>query len=320
LEVAGGGSSARTTDRTAHATLNAPPNATLDAPRSPPPMLQSLLKAAGGLATLSVAVFASLVGALYHFQRNLIFPRPDNSNPLPIRKGQLVTVDVSREARPEGVPGQLVAAYFPPTTSKHVLAFWHGNADQIGNVGDHLGHVLQRDQGWGFFAVEYPGYALCRGGEPTEETIVWAAERMLKHLHVKLEVPWETTVAFGQSIGGSVALQMTAKGLAGKCVLLSSFSSIPKMAKTLFPFVPSPELLVKDPFDNAAIAPSVKAPVLCLHGTRDEIVPYSQGEEIASLLPNSRFVPLRGAGHNDTFNGAHFREVINTLADFLNKV
>ncbi|KAH8071040.1 hypothetical protein JL720_11656 [Aureococcus anophagefferens] len=258
-------------------------------------MLQSLLKAAGGLATLSVAVFASLVGALYHFQRNLIFPRPDNSNPLPIRKGQLVTVDVSREARPEGVPGQLVAAYFPPTTSKHVLAFWHGNADQIGNVGDHLGH-------------------------PTEETIVWAAERMLKHLHVKLEVPWETTVAFGQSIGGSVALQMTAKGLAGKCVLLSSFSSIPKMAKTLFPFVPSPELLVKDPFDNAAIAPSVKAPVLCLHGTRDEIVPYSQGEEIASLLPNSRFVPLRGAGHNDTFNGAHFREVINTLADFLNKV
>ena len=66
-------------------------------------MLQSLLKAAGGLATLSVAVFASLVGALYHFQRNLIFPRPDNGNPLPIRKGQLVTVDVSREARPEGV-------------------------------------------------------------------------------------------------------------------------------------------------------------------------------------------------------------------------
>ena len=127
-------------------------------------------------------------------------------------------------------------------------------------------------------------------------------------------------MAFGQSIGGSVALQMTAKGLAGKCVLLSSFSSIPKMAKTLFPFVPSPELLVKDPFDNAAIAPSVKAPVLCLHGTRDEIVPFAQGRAICDLLPSSEFVALPNCGHNDTFNGAHFREVINTLADFLNKV
>ena len=280
-------------------------------------MLKSLLKAAGGLATLGCTVFAALLGALYHFQRNLIFPRPDNANALPIRKGQLVSVDVSREARPEGVPGNLVAVYFPPTTAKQVLAFWHGNADQIGNVGDHLGQILQRNKGWGFFGVEYPGYALCRGGEPTEETIVWAAERMLKHLHVKLEVPAEHTVAFGQSIGGSVALQMTAKGLAGKCVLLSSFSSIPAMAKTLFPFVPTPELLVKDPFDNAKIAPNVKAPVLCLHGTRDEIVPYAQGQEIANLLPNSRFVPLQGAGHNDTFNGATFRAVIDTLADFL---
>ncbi|KAH8065409.1 hypothetical protein JL720_12829 [Aureococcus anophagefferens] len=223
-------------------------------------MLQSLLKAAGGLATLSVAVFASLVGALYHFQRNLIFPRPDNSNPLPIRKGQLVTVDVSREARPEGVPASSSAT--SATTWATCSSGTRAGASSPSSTGLR---------------------ALPRG-EPTEETIAWAAERMLKHLHVKLEVPWETTVAFGQSIGGSVALQMTAKGLAGA-----------------------------RPFDNAAIAPSVKAPVLCLHGTR-EIVPYSQGEEIASLLPNSRFVPLRGAGHNDTFNGAHFREVINTLA------
>jgi hypothetical protein len=30
-------------------------------------------------------------------------------------------------------------------------------------------------------------------------------------------------------------------------------------------------------------------------------------------------VPLQGAGHNDTFNGAHFRLVISKLAAFLDK-
>ena len=94
-------------------------------------MLQSLLKAAGGLATLSVAVFASLVGALYHFQRNLIFPRPDNSNPLPIRKGQLVTVDVSREARPEAVLGPWPSRLRPTPTGGDMSFF---NAQEVANA------------------------------------------------------------------------------------------------------------------------------------------------------------------------------------------
>ena len=107
---------------------------------------------------------------------------------------------------------------------------------------------------------------------------------------------------------------MTAKGLAGKCVLLSSFSSIPAMAKALFPFIPVPALLVKDPFDNARLAPSVNVPVLCLHGTRDEIVPFAQGRAICDLLPSSEFVALPNCGHNDTFNGAAYRLIVDSLA------
>ena len=105
--------------------------------------------------------------------------------------------------------------------------------------------------------------------------------------------------------------------MVGSCVLLSSFESIPAMAKASFPFIPAPRALVKDPFDNAKLAPSVNVPVLCLHGTRDEIVPFAQGRAICDLLPSSEFVALPNCGHNDTFNGASYRLIVDALEAFL---
>mmetsp|Transcript_7311 Transcript_7311/g.22443 ORF Transcript_7311/g.22443 Transcript_7311/m.22443 type:complete len:287 (+) Transcript_7311:1598-2458(+) len=279
--------------------------------------LQGLVRTTVSLAGAGLLCFGGLLAVLYRFQRNIIFPRPGPDDALPIRKGQSVTIDCSGDARPEGVPAKLVAVYFPPAPGKKTLAFWHGNADQIGNVGDHLGHVLKTTRGLGFYGVEYPGYALCGGGFPTEETILWGAARALQHLREALGVAPEDTVAFGQSIGGAVALQMTRRKHCGACVLLSSFASLPAMCREVFPFVPAPEKLVKDPFDCVDAAPDVDAPVLCLHGTRDEIVPYAQGVAVSKLLPRATLVSLRGAGHNDTFNGAAFRRVLDALDDFL---
>lgn len=39
-------------------------------------------------------------------------------------------------------------------------------------------------------------------------------------------------------------------------------------------------------------------PALVLHGDEDTIVPFRWGVELAETLPNSRFMPLKGAGHN----------------------
>ena len=39
-------------------------------------------------------------------------------------------------------------------------------------------------------------------------------------------------------------------------------------------------------------------PALVLHGDEDRTVPFSYGEELARLLPDSRFIRIVGAGHN----------------------
>lgn len=226
---------------------------------------------------LALILFVALVAALWWFQRALIFPRPA-LNPIPVRHGELVKVDVSGEGRPSGVPETLVGCWFPPASpDAWTLAFWHGNADQIGQVGDAIGRALQQRHGLGFLAVEYPGYALMEG-EPSEKGIVWTARRMVEHLVSPrgLKVRRDRVCLFGQSIGTSVALQVAAdRDLeCAKCILLSPFTSIPDMCRHFFAFVPRPDLFVLDKFDSRSVAPGIQIQTIVFHGTQDEVRQY----------------------------------------------
>jgi pimeloyl-ACP methyl ester carboxylesterase/DNA-binding CsgD family transcriptional regulator len=49
--------------------------------------------------------------------------------------------------------------------------------------------------------------------------------------------------------------------------------------------------------DVTALLPRVTAPTLVLHARRDEVVPFSQGQLLASEIPNARFVELDSANH-----------------------
>src|SRR6266536_4288695 len=49
--------------------------------------------------------------------------------------------------------------------------------------------------------------------------------------------------------------------------------------------------------DIRAVVPSLTMPSLVLHRRGDRTVPISRGRELASLLPNARFVALPGESH-----------------------
>jgi pimeloyl-ACP methyl ester carboxylesterase/DNA-binding CsgD family transcriptional regulator len=49
--------------------------------------------------------------------------------------------------------------------------------------------------------------------------------------------------------------------------------------------------------DVADLLPRVTVPTLVLHARRDEVVPFAQGQLIASAIPNARFVELDSSNH-----------------------
>jgi pimeloyl-ACP methyl ester carboxylesterase/DNA-binding CsgD family transcriptional regulator len=67
--------------------------------------------------------------------------------------------------------------------------------------------------------------------------------------------------------------------------------------------------------DVSSVLPHVGTPALVLHRRGDRTVPFGRGRELASLLPNARFVPLTGDSHLPWRDDQ--RELQRALAGFL---
>jgi pimeloyl-ACP methyl ester carboxylesterase/DNA-binding CsgD family transcriptional regulator len=67
--------------------------------------------------------------------------------------------------------------------------------------------------------------------------------------------------------------------------------------------------------DLRDLLPSVNTPALVIHRRGDRTVPIGRGRELASLLPNARFVPLAGDSHLPWLDDR--RELMRALAGFL---
>jgi len=87
----------------------------------------------------------------------------------------------------------------------------------------------------------------------------------------------------------------------GGLIVQSSFSSVREMARRVFP-IPFSQYVLKSRFDSLEKIRRVRAPILIVHGTRDEVIPSSMGQKLyqAAPEPKSSFA-VEGAGHNDAF-------------------
>jgi len=67
--------------------------------------------------------------------------------------------------------------------------------------------------------------------------------------------------------------------------------------------------------DVADLLPRLRVPTLVMHRQGDRVVPFQLGRDMAALIPNARFVPLKGDDHIPTFGDAD--SVLRHTAEFL---
>ena len=95
----------------------------------------------------------------------------------------------------------------------------------------------------------------------------------------------------------------------------SPFSAAVDIAAAAYPFVPV-RWLMKDQFRSDLRIAKVTAPVLILHGDRDEVVPIALGERLYGLANSpKRFVRIPGGGHGNLGGFGALEAVKTFLAD-----
>ena len=75
---------------------------------------------------------------------------------------------------------------------------------------------------------------------------------------------------------------------------MSTFTSIRAFTRRYL----APPFLVLDPFDNLTTVRNYPGPILILHGSKDDLIPYKHGKMLHQAARNSKLITYT-AGHND---------------------
>ncbi len=188
--------------------------------------------------------------------------------------------------------------FFPLSGKSPVILFCHGNAGNISHRLHNIQELLKK--GFQVFIFDYRGFGKSNGS-PSREGVYLDGLAAYDYLRNRLGIPPNRIILFGRSLGAAVATEIAAKRKVNRLILESAFTSTKAMARTmplfalLSPFLPAH-------YNNLKKIEHITIPKLIIHGNRDEIIPFTMGEQLFEAGPEPKaFYAIEGAGHNDTW-------------------
>lgn len=242
-----------------------------------------------------LAGYLLLVGALFAFQRNLMY-HPNQTIATPQSFG-VPEMTAERLQTPDGYP--LHSWWKPPAASDGpVLLYLHGNAGHLGDRAEKLRPYL--DAGYGVLLVTYR-YNAGAGGAPSEAGLIEDGRTALGFLRGK-GIGDDRVVLYGESLGTGIAVNLATESRHKAVILEAPYSSIADVAASIYWYVPV-RYLIKDRFDSTAVISRIKAPLLIVHGKQDRVIPARFAERLfeAAVEPK-RLVLVEGAHHTNLYD------------------
>ena len=268
------------------------------------PVLQILQKFLLPVGRILVLAYIGLAIALYLGQSNLVYMPSQELIDTPATIG-LKFDDVQLTTKDNvNLDSWFVPAKDNDQIGKGVILFCHGNGGNIGNRVSYL--PIFKDLGLATFLFDYRGYGKSEG-KPSEEGTYSDVEAAWQYLTQEKQIPPQKIIIYGESLGGAIASylaqkisQQDSKNSAGGLILASTFTSISDRAAELYPFLPI-RFLSRFSYNSIDRLPSTKIPVLIIHSTDDEIIPFHHGDRnFQAANQPKKLVKLRG-DHNGGF-------------------
>ena len=202
-----------------------------------------------------------------------------------------------------------------PKALANIIVF-HGNAStSCRNLAVYLALKSLR---LNFVLAAYPGYEGDHLDKPGEAIFLKNGEALFDYIKRQSygKLP---TFLFGRSLGTGEAVYLASVRPVEGLILQTPYSSISEVGAYHYPFLPI-SLINQNVFPAYIWAPDVKSPVLLLHGTNDQTIPFRYAQKLAQLFKAQvKVVKIEGAGHDDITtwgNGIFWKEI----GDFLRRL
>src|SRR5262249_34828535 len=234
--------------------------------------------------------YGAIVALLYFGQRSMqYFPERFRTAPAVagLPEAQEVVLDTADGER-------VIAGQCPRAGDRPVVLYFPGIGGSLRGRVDRFRDLTA--DGTGLVALSYRGYG-GSSGAPTEVGLV--NDAVAAYGFTRARYSAERIVLWGESLGTGVAVALAAQKPVGHLILQSPFTSAADVGAHTYWFVPV-RLLMKDQFRSDLRIGKGTAPVLVLHGDREDIVRMALAERLyGSISAPKRFVRFAGVGHND---------------------
>lgn len=213
------------------------------------------------------------------------------------------------------IDGLTLHGWFVPGGRRETMLWCHGNAGNISHRLDNM-KILHDRIGIGMFIFDYRGYGHSQG-QPSEAGTYLDAEAALAYLQSRTDIDQDAIVIFGRSLGGAVAVDLASKYPCMGLILESTFTSLVDLFEMPIDIKELRSRMSPIKYNSFSKVKRVKAPLLMLHGDRDEVVPFQSGLTLYKAANQPKqFCLIEGAGHNDTYivGGQAY---VDALRDFI---
>ncbi len=198
----------------------------------------------------------------------------------------------------EAEDGVRLHGWWVPKDGAPVLLWFHGNAGNISHRLENI-NLLHRLAEVQVFIFDYREYGKSEGLICREGTYKDSAGAY-RYVTATRGIDPADLVLFGRSLGTALAVDLAARLPCRSLIIESPFTNSSDMAKLFLPFMF--DWRPRVPYDNLGKIDKIKAPLLIIHGSEDEIIPVSMSRRLfaAAREPKELYI-IPGAHHNDTY-------------------
>ena len=190
---------------------------------------------------------------------------------------------------------------FENKQSDKIVLVSHGNAGNMAHRAVIADALIEA--GLSVLLYDYQGYGKSEGS-PSVKNVCQDGVAAYDYLLSKGYKP-ENIILYGESLGCSVATNVSSQRKCAGLILQSGFSSLRNIAREKYLFFNAyPNFLFPKPnLDSLAVLENPHPPLLIMHGKEDRTIPYSHAEKMyATAVGKKSMVLFEGTGHNDVFN------------------